>query len=123
VYGEASRPSENGSDWCWQNGPTPNGKRRPIHEERWATAGKYDSVEWHTFRHTCRSGLHPGTDGMQQKPMRQAQIPATMSVYGNVLMGAKREVSSKAGLNGTEERMTMQRILQTHEKPHGVSRE
>jgi len=30
--------------WCQQDSPTPNGKRLPIHEERWAAAGKYGSV-------------------------------------------------------------------------------
>ena len=38
--------------WCQQDGLTPNGKRLPLHEERWAAAGKYGSVGWHTFRHT-----------------------------------------------------------------------
>jgi hypothetical protein len=30
--------------WCWQDSPTPNGGRLPIHEERWEAAGKYDGV-------------------------------------------------------------------------------
>ena len=37
---------------------TPNGKRLPLHDERWDAAGKkYGSVGWHTFRHTYRSWL------------------------------------------------------------------
>lgn len=43
--------------WCQEDGTTPNGKRLPIHEERQETAGKYDGVGWHTFRHTYRSWL------------------------------------------------------------------
>ncbi len=36
--------------WCLADSPTPNGKRLPLHEERWKAAGKYTSVGWHTFR-------------------------------------------------------------------------
>jgi len=31
--------------WCWQDSLTPNGKRLPIHEERWAAAGKYNGLD------------------------------------------------------------------------------
>ena len=83
--------------WCRQDSPTPNGGRLPIHEQRWEAAGKYDGVGWHTFRHTYRSWLD-GTGapvGVQQKLMRHAQVSTTMNVYGNALMGAKREANSK----------------------------
>jgi integrase len=43
--------------WCVADGVTPNGKRLPLHKERWEAAGKYDGVGWHTFRHTYRSWL------------------------------------------------------------------
>jgi integrase len=83
--------------WCWQDSLTPNGKRLPIHQERWATAGKYNGVGWHTFRHTYRSWLDDSGApmGVQQKLMRHAQISTTMNVYGNALMTAKREANSK----------------------------
>ena len=83
--------------WCWQDSLTPNGKRLPIHEERWSAAGKYDGVGWHTFRHTYRSWLDDSGApmGVQQKLMRHAQISTTMNVYGNALMTAKREANSK----------------------------
>jgi integrase len=83
--------------WCIQDGPTPNGKRLPLHEERWKAAGKYGSVGWHTFRHTYRSWLDDtgAPVGVQQKLMRHAQVSTTMNVYGNALMGAKREANSR----------------------------
>jgi len=83
--------------WCWQDSLTPNGKRLPIREERWAAAGKYNGVGWHTFRHTYRSWLDDSGApmGVQQKLMRHAQISTTMNVYGNALMTAKREANSK----------------------------
>jgi integrase len=83
--------------WCQEDGLTPNGKRLPLHEERWAAAGKYGSVGWHTFRHTYRSWLDDtgAPVGVQQKLMRHAQVSTTMNVYGNALMGAKREANSK----------------------------
>ena len=85
--------------WCEQDGPTPNGKRLPLHEERWeaAKAKKFGSIGWHTFRHTYRSWLDDtgAPVGVQQKLMRHAQISTTMNVYGNALMDAKREANSK----------------------------
>jgi integrase len=83
--------------WCQQDSPTPNGKRLPLHEERWAAAGKYDGIGWHTFRHTYRSWLDDtgAPVGVQQKLMRHAQVSTTMNVYGNALIGAKREANSK----------------------------
>ena len=83
--------------WCLTDSPTPNGKRLPLHEERWAAAGKYGSVGWHTFRHTYRSWLDDtgAPVGVQQKLMRHAQVSTTMNVYGNALMGAKREANSR----------------------------
>ena len=83
--------------WCQQDGPTPNGKRLPLHEARWTAAEKYGSLGWHTFRHTYRSWLDDtrAPMGVQQKLMRHAQISTTMNVYGNALMGAKREANSK----------------------------
>jgi integrase len=83
--------------WCQEDGMTPNGKRLPIHEERQETAGKYEGVGWHTFRHTYRSWLDDAGApiGVQQKLMRHAQISTTMNVYGNALMAAKREANSK----------------------------
>jgi integrase len=83
--------------WCRQDGKTPNGGRLPIHEERWEAAGKYGGVGWHTFRHTYRSWLDDSGApvGVQQKLMRHAQVSTTMNIYGNALMGAKREANSK----------------------------
>jgi integrase len=83
--------------WCLTGNPTPNGKRLPLHEERWQTAGKYAGVGWHTFRHTYRSWLDDtgAPVGVQQKLMRHAQVSTTMNVYGNALMDAKREANSK----------------------------
>lgn len=83
--------------WCLTDGPTPNGKRPLLHEERWKAAGKYGSVGWHTFRHTYRSWLDDtgAPVGVQQKLMRHAQVSTTMNVYGNALMDAKREANSK----------------------------
>ncbi len=83
--------------WCLTGSPTPNGKRLPLHRERWEAAGKYASVGWHTFRHTYRLWLDDtgAPVGVQQKLMRHAQVSTTMNVYGNALMGAKREANSK----------------------------
>lgn len=83
--------------WCLTDNPTPNGKRLPLHEQRWDAAGRYASVGWHSFRHTYRSWLDDtgAPMGVQQKLMRHAQISTTMNVYGNALMGAKREANSK----------------------------
>ncbi len=82
--------------WCQQDNPTPNGKRLPLHAERWAAAGKYGSVGWHSFRHTYRSWLDDtgAPVGVQQKLMRHAQVATTMNVYGNALMEAKREANT-----------------------------
>ncbi len=82
--------------WCQQDSPVPNGGRLPLHEERWAAAGKYDGIGWHTFRHTYRSWLDDtgAPMGVQQKLMRHAQISTTMNVYGNALMEAKREANT-----------------------------
>jgi len=50
-----------------------------------------------TFRHTYRSWLDDtgAPLGAQQKLMRHAQVSTTMNVYGNALMGAKREANGK----------------------------
>ena len=50
---------------------------------------------------------------MQQKLMRHAQVSTTMNIYGNALMGPKREANSKGGQDGTEERKTVKKTLQT----------
>ncbi len=83
-------------EWCKTDFPVPNGKRLPLHDERWDVAGKYSSVGWHTFRHTYRSWLDDtgAPVGVQQKLMRHAQISTTMNVYGNALMESKREANS-----------------------------
>ena len=82
--------------WCQRDGPTPNGKRLPLHEERWEAAGKYDGIGWHTFRHTYRSWLDDtgAPVVVQQKLMRHAQVLTTMNVYGNALMESKREANT-----------------------------
>jgi hypothetical protein len=82
--------------WCRQAGAVPNGGRLPLHDERWGVAGKYESVGWHTFRHTYRSWLDDtgAPMGVQQRLMRHAQISTTMNVYGNALMEAKRETNT-----------------------------
>ena len=83
-------------EWCKTDFPVPNGKRLPLHDERWEAAGKYGSIGWHTFRHTYRSWLDDtgAPMGVQQKLMRHAQISTTMNVYGNALMESKREANS-----------------------------
>ena len=83
-------------EWCKTDFPVPNGKRLPLHDERWDAAGKYSSIGWHTFRHTYRSWLDDtgAPMGVQQKLMRHAQISTTMNVYGNALMESKREANS-----------------------------
>jgi integrase len=55
-------------------------------------SGRYGSVGWHTFRHSYRSWLDDSGApvGVQRKLMRHAQVAATMNVYGNALMEAKR---------------------------------
>jgi integrase len=82
--------------WCLTDSPVPNGKRLPIHDERWEAAGKYGHVGWHTFRHTYRSWLDDtgAPIGIQQKLMRHAQVATTMNVYGNALMESKREANT-----------------------------
>jgi integrase len=81
--------------WCSNDSPVPNGRRLPLHEERWEAAGKYGHVGWHTFRHTYRSWLDDtgAPIGVQQKLMRHAQVATTMNVYGNALMESKREAN------------------------------
>jgi integrase len=37
-------------EWCKTDFPVPNGKRLPLHDERWDAAGKYGSIGWRTFR-------------------------------------------------------------------------
>jgi len=83
-------------EWCKTDFPVPNGKRLPLHDDRWDAAGKYGSIGWHTFRHTYRSWLDEtgAPMGVQQKLMRHAQISTTMNVYGNALMEAKREANA-----------------------------
>ena len=83
-------------EWCKTDFSVPNGKRLPLHDERWDAAGKYGSIGWHTFRHTYRSWLDDtgAPMGVQQKLMRHAQISTTMNVYGNALMESKREANS-----------------------------
>jgi integrase len=59
--------------------------------------GQPVNLGWHTFRHTYRSLLDAtgAPIGVQQKPMRHAQVSTTMDVYGNALMESKREANSK----------------------------
>jgi integrase len=82
--------------WCKTDYPVPNGKRLPLHDERWDAARKYGGIGWHTFRHTYRSWLDDtgAPMGVQQKLMRHAQISTTMNVYGNALMEAKRDANA-----------------------------
>ena len=83
--------------WCRQDRPTPNGARLPIHKERRASAGKFSSVGWHTFRHTYRSWLDETGAPMkvQQELMRHASIQTTMNVYGQAMASSKREANGK----------------------------
>ena len=83
--------------WCWQDKPTPNGARLPIHEERRVAAGKYGEIGWHTFRHTYRSWLDESGAPMkvQQELMRHASIQTTMNVYGQAMPASKREANGK----------------------------
>jgi integrase len=82
--------------WCLTDSPVSNGKRLPLHDERWEAAGKYGHLGWHTFRHTYRSWLDDtgAPIGIQQKLMRHAQVSTTMNVYGNALMESKREANT-----------------------------
>jgi integrase len=79
--------------WRLTDSPTPNGKRLPLHEERWEAAGKFGHIGWHTYRSWLDDTGPPV--GVQQKLMRHAQISTTMNVYENALMDAKREANSK----------------------------
>jgi len=83
--------------WCWQEGPTANGKRVLIHEERKLAAGRFSAIGWHTFRHTYRSWLDETGAPMkvQQELMRHASIQTTMNVYGQAMSNSKREANSK----------------------------
>jgi integrase len=83
--------------WCWQDKPTPNGARLPIHDERQVAAGKYGEIGWHTFRHTYRSWLDETGAPMkvQQELMRHASIQTTMNVYGQAMSSSKREANGK----------------------------
>jgi len=83
--------------WCRQDRPTPNGARLPIHKERLASAGKFGSIGWHTFRHTYRSWLDETGAPMkvQQELMRHASIQTTMNVYGQAMASSKREANGK----------------------------
>jgi integrase len=85
------------SVWCRQDRPTPNGARLPIHKERRASAGKFGSIGWHTFRHTYRSWLDETGAPMkvQQELMRHASIQTTMNVYGQAMATSKREANGK----------------------------
>jgi hypothetical protein len=64
--------------WCQDQ----TGKRVEVHQERWASAGPFSRVGWHTFRHMYRSWLDStgAPLGVQQKLMRHAQISTTMNV-------------------------------------------
>ena len=83
--------------WCWQDGPTANGKRVLIHEERKLAAGRLGEIGWHTFRHTYRSWLDETGAPMkvQQELMRHASIQTTMNVYGRAMASSKREANGK----------------------------
>jgi integrase len=83
--------------WCKQDGPTPNGKRLQVHEERQVAAGKLANLGWHTFRHTYRSWLDETGAPMkvQQELMRHASIQTTMNVYGQAMNSSKRQANSK----------------------------
>ena len=83
--------------WCWQTGPTANGKRVLIHEERKLAAGSLGEIGWHTFRHTYRSWLDETGAPMkvQQELMRHASIQTTMNVYGQAMSSSKREANGK----------------------------
>jgi integrase len=83
--------------WCRQEGPTPNGKRLPVHDERVEAAGKFATLGWHTFRHTYRSWLDETGAPMkvQQELMRHASIQTTMNIYGQAMSSSKREANSK----------------------------
>jgi integrase len=82
---------------CRQQGPTPNGRRLPVHDERIKAAGKYGALGWHTFRHTYRSWLDETGAPMkvQQELMRHASIQTTMNIYGQAMSSSKREANSK----------------------------
>jgi Phage integrase family len=83
--------------WCSQGKPTPNGARLPIHKERRASASKYSSIGWHTFRHTYRSWLDETGAPLkvQQELMRHASIQTTMNVYGQAMSSSRIEANGK----------------------------
>ena len=90
--------------WCWKDGPTANGKRVLIHEERKLAAGRLGEIGWHTFRHTYRSWLDETGAPMkvQQELMRHASIRTTMNVYGQAMSSGKREAGSGKREAGSE---------------------
>jgi integrase len=82
---------------CQLDHPTPNGVGLPIHEERWAAAGKFGSIGWQTLHHTYRSWLNEIGAPMkvQQELMRHASIQTTMNAYGQAMASSKREANSR----------------------------
>jgi integrase len=79
--------------WCHDG----SNARKTIHKERRASAGKYSSIGWHTFRHTYRSWLDETGAPMkvQQELMRHASIQTTMNIYGQAMASSKREANGK----------------------------
>lgn len=75
--------------------------------QRAADAASLVHLRSHAFRHTYRTWLDSvGTPvGVQQTPMRHADIRTTMNIYGDAVTSDMREAHGKIvglALNGTE---------------------
>jgi integrase len=87
-------------DWVFPNPSTDRCYHAsPIQQDYIRPAGVklgFESVGWHTFRHTYRTWLDAtgAPLGVQQKLLRHAHISTTMQ-YGNALMKSKRTANSK----------------------------
>ena len=73
-----------------------------------ATAARFGSIGWHTFRHTYRTLLSDADTPLevQQKLMRHADIRTT-TLYGEVPMEKKREANSAVVRNPNSQNGTI----------------
>jgi hypothetical protein len=107
--------------WCLTDSPTPNSKRLPLHEERWAAAGKYGSVGWHTFRHTYRSWLDD-----TGAPVGAAEADAACpdlnhdECLRNAFDGRQTGGEQQGRQKSTAERIAHENPANTPDQPYGV---
>jgi hypothetical protein len=64
--------------------------------------------------------LNPEVKKIYVPEHRKPQISTTMNVYGNALNGSQARSKHESRQEGTEERITMKRDPQTHQKTLGV---